>query len=384
MKNFNLNINVMNRRESIAAYSDTTNFEKICDTRNKRKLLDKILSAENGLEMFTELNTKIMTDYNKKLIDDGLFPSEKEVLTRNNIIDVRHYVERPKDLNSMPTIKLSDEDYQFLSENDWTLIIPCFEKGTIILNKYRYIYFELKNINVQNKTITAIIQDFEIVTSKNSSYWEPGIQVEYEIKPDLWINNSRPITILNKKTNFDIYNLIPASEFDWTKDQKIAFDMVQTHAKLVSQAEDSGKIEMSFSNNFVNVFTVICIIVNSALNREKLRTKRKKREKTNDKTNTSSHKPVKKEFEENDEDTIRRLTRYVGKIKIKSQKPPKRPTEETIIKYKVASWPRKGYVRRNKNGTTSVIPPTICNRHGMENNNTKIKQTLIIQKPDED
>lgn len=64
----------------------------------------------------------------------------------------------------------------------------------------------------------------------------------------------------------------------------------------------------------------------------------------------------------------KQIVRNIGNITIKSVKVPKVPTEESIRKYKVASWNKRGHVRHNKNGKTVYIKHTICRRKAFEDN----------------
>ena len=106
-------------------------------------------------------------------------------------------------------------------------------------------------------------------------------------------------------------------------------------------------------------------VLNFFLANEKPKTQRKKN------TKLISH-----EINTECVDIPRKLVRTIGKITVKSEKIPKQSTERTVIKYKVASWKRRGFIRHYKSGKTVYIKETTHHRHCL-NDETQTPQSVI-------
>lgn len=62
----------------------------------------------------------------------------------------------------------------------------------------------------------------------------------------------------------------------------------------------------------------------------------------------------------------RKITRIIdGTVRIDSVKPPHAFEGERTIKYKIAKWNRRGYVRTYKSGKKVYVKPAVCHRKAL-------------------
>lgn len=72
------------------------------------------------------------------------------------------------------------------------------------------------------------------------------------------------------------------------------------------------------------------------------------------------------------------VTRKMNDFVFRSEKPPTRQTRDTIIKYKMANWQRRGHIRHYSNGHNVYIRPTIAHRHILEECNVKTVPSVHV------
>lgn len=116
----------------------------------------------------------LIKDYNFKLIDHGLAVKRSQ-LRKNDTINVQAICEYSNDDEwSLPKIPLNKFDIEqtiYEMPDLWYYLIPCFKTGILQLNTARYIYFDVLDTNVENKSIMVELIDY----FRDDSIWQRGI-----------------------------------------------------------------------------------------------------------------------------------------------------------------------------------------------------------------
>lgn len=134
------------------------------------------LTFSDHLELYetTSELQDLIKDYNFKLIDHGLAVKRSQ-LRKNDTINVQDVCEYQNDdewsLPKIPFDKFDIEQTIYEMPDLWHYLIPCFKTGIIQLNTARYIYFNVIDTNVENKSITIELIDY----SRDGSIWQRGI-----------------------------------------------------------------------------------------------------------------------------------------------------------------------------------------------------------------
>ena len=133
---------------------------KLVDSYNKkRKFKPSIFDTKpkSPRELVIE-NMKTIYFY---LVENKAFAPKKGL----KMFDTIDYSKAVKDSNcnksDMPRIKISDEEHEELV-NNWYLMIPPFEMGVLRINKNRYLWFEITDINPDSKTYSVSIVDYAL------------------------------------------------------------------------------------------------------------------------------------------------------------------------------------------------------------------------------
>lgn len=116
----------------------------------------------------------LIKDYNFKLIDHGLAVKRSQ-LRKNDTINVQDICEYSNDdewsLPKIPFDKFDIEQTIYEMPDLWHYLIPCFKTGILQLNTARYIYFDVLDTNVENKSIMVELIDY----FRDDSIWQRGI-----------------------------------------------------------------------------------------------------------------------------------------------------------------------------------------------------------------
>lgn len=143
------------------------------------------LTFSDHLELYetTSELQDLIKDYNFKLIDHGLAVKRSQ-LRKNDTINVQDICEYQNDdewsLPKIPFDKFDIEQTIYEMPDLWHYLIPCFKTGIIQLNTARYIYFDVIDTNVDNKSITVELIDY----LRDESIWQRGISeiVTFKLK----------------------------------------------------------------------------------------------------------------------------------------------------------------------------------------------------------
>lgn len=155
--------------------------------------------------------------------------------------------------------------------------------------------------------------------------------------------------------------MIPYSKLNWSKND------IKLWKKTIIAIIETSKKEKDFKT-IITEYTKCITLFNFILANNKPKAIRKR--------NTSS-KNITIECDNNNQPE--QITRTVGMITVKSQKIPRKATEKTITKYKIANWRTRGYVRHLKSGKNILIKESIHHRKCL-NKSDAVPQTTIIVK----
>lgn len=134
------------------------------------------LTFSDHLELYetTSELQDLIKDYNFKLIDHGLAVKRSQ-LRKNDTINVQNVCEYQNDdewsLPKIPFDKFDIEQTIYEMPDLWHYLIPCFKTGIIQLNTARYIYFDVIDTNVENKSIMVELIDY----FRDDSIWQRGV-----------------------------------------------------------------------------------------------------------------------------------------------------------------------------------------------------------------
>ena len=293
-------------------------------SKQHKNFINKMQRRMTGKGM--EIYGRLCQEYNRKLVDNG-YGMKRSAFKKLDFIDLRSLpVKNDGSGIQMPTFKiLSDEEYldyishifcENLSEdtvldNALCLLIPPFTELGFCFTPQRYGYMKVKEIDMVAHTMDITVQDYTVM--HGTSLWAPGTKCDAHIS----LAHARPASVLDMDSYtasietsdttdpHDINNLIPLSEFHWSREEKQLWHAVDT---MYSKQTMDALAEVGRSAG------------------------------------------VKGEASDDTKPLPERRTRTVGLITVKSVKRPKRATPDTVRKWKVASWKARGGIRHMKDG----------------------------------
>ena len=295
---------------------------------------------------------QLFRDYNRMLIDIG-YGMRRSQLKQKNLIDARSLFQNKTDIEYaapkiMDTaITHSDGFKKFVNEQNWYIFIPCFESCVIQINKDRYFYLEIKELDTINQKLTLYAKDYLMDCE---GVWTPGVSGTIHFDN---LQNEPKSMMQRSYENYmllsDVYRMIPQKQLKWSdNDYKFWLDIIVEYA--VKTEEKLKKNGTDNFREFVKIIQTILPVINYQLYLHKPKPKRTPKQ-------SSSVKSIPDLTTE-----PKRITRIIGPISTKSPKPPKLPTEESVRKYKVASWHCRGGMRRLKSGKLVPFKPSIHHR----------------------
>lgn len=363
-------------------------------------------SQNNDLKSIGKTLHNLLQEYNLALIDKG-YAIRRGELRKLDIIDLRQvltYNQKPyqqqTNKHMLPDLLTASYRLDKVLLDSWYHLIPCFHHGVIQLNDARYIQYEILKIDTIANTLDIRIKDYAriddiwqigvqttihydchimtlntnpLVETKNAIYEMLGIDLSEDNTKDMeFLTNSiinwfitKYATNTDTITYADIYHLIPLSEFRWTDSQKKSWENLVVHY-AENNIERLKQSDTSPAKELTKIFTYAVLLSNKLLQDYKPKAVRNSNPQTKrtviaDKSSEQPHK----------------LVRTIGPIKMTSIKPPKLPSEETVVKYKTAVWKSRGGVRRLKNGKLVPFKESIKHRKCLQDVTKDTPQSII-------
>lgn len=333
---------------------------------------------------------KLTKHYNDMLIKEGVGYSLND-LKQMNIIDACSLFPKPKSDDIAPDVKMTPAIKEYITNAGWLAYMPCFNEGVLRINLCRYIYWKILNVDIDTQTYTVVLKDHMLDSKHNM--WSIGCQAcsditlpdktkpnQFYIKPNnSYINEENDE--YNPKTDYlnisidVLYRMLDTKkDLHWVKqDREFWQNAIIKYAQ--ANTEEIAKVGktlpyIELTKMFISILA--CVNYNLSLH----------------KPSRPKHKPTKTITENTvikteNKPTPERVTRTVGTMQIQSEKPPKIPTEKSIVKYSIASWPTRGFIRHYKSGKTVYVKPSVHHRKCLQkNDDTETKQTIIFENND--
>lgn len=324
-----------------------------------------------SLQIKSNKTDELLKEYNRHLIKIGYGMSRKD-LKKKDIIDMRSILTTDESLVKAPDSTLSLEEILFGKENFWYHLIPCFTEGVLWINTCRYIYWNILELKPYENEMKIMLQDYIFYPD---TLWNPGVKCNMRMILDPSIKKMR-IELQNDIFLYsDIYQIIDCkSELKWSDyDLKIWEDVIIQFAVKTEKAleEKNTNNALELAKLFANYITK----VNYMLYTNKPSTKRNK---------PSGNKVVMVNASNDDNNVQKsdnRRYRTIGGLCVTSKDIPKMPTQKTVMKYKVASWKTRGFIRTLPNGKKVHVRESIHHRKCLQDTNTA--PVTIKLKPNE-
>lgn len=317
------------------------------------------------LDIITTTQKRLLHQYAKRLIRQNIYGQTQEAITSLNMLDVSEWPlaqeKRSQEANDIIQ-KWGQEFHERPDIEKFLFLCPCFNEGTLRLQKDRYIHWKVTRVDLENKQFD--IKLFDYLYSHDT--WEPGTSglltvtetggEQIEIIPDAQDNVTYSV----------IYSMLSPKSMGWTEfEAQIWKTTMLEHARQREEFLDS--LDKHPLSELGTIFITIISYVNMALSENKPKAKPKtKTNKTQVKT-TIGTPPEKK-------------LRTINTLKITSDKPPRVPTRKSIIKYSIESWTCRGHTRRLKSGRLIYVKPSVHHRKALANNQQEpINTTLKLK-----
>ena len=301
------------------------------------------------------------------LTDNGALERRSSV-RKKDTIDVSGWARETlgNDYTSMPAMVLSTEEIIAINDN-WCLAIPPFLEGALLLNRDRYLVFNVSNIDMENKSYDVQL-------------------VDYACDHGIWILNGAVLATISPVSDDPTFHFNEVSNYDFIKgmfvdhvlepklylDNELYNNTVKYLLPFLKECiDDDNKSNTPLSKSDLNHFFAAIVKINLELaNGPKPKAVRAKGTKA--KVKTITDKTPEKEPKPQ---IVRTLSNGVT---IKSVKVPKAPTVDIVRHYKVASWNVRGHMRHYKTGKVVYIPPRVAKRKEFENTDAAKRQTIIV------
>lgn len=331
-------------------------------TEDQLKSLDK-----RTMQSIQDLNRDLLMEqlktYNRETVSRHIRKSRRE-LKAMDLIDVRGLLDTTTaDPQAIPNIQRTMEEIRYIQTHYWYAGIPCFNEGVLQMNTHAYIHYQIEDIKLNERTYVVNLQSY----AYGNAGWEPGIytKVAY-IFPNVTdiatkLNCNIPCFVLDYQGYPQYYRLIDAKEFHWNKYEQQnwaqyleTLDQINQYDIKTKKVTDMHEILTRMTESLAIIFINTIPKINLALEQSKPKLAPGQRAKAKAKTIVS--------YEETKEPPKKKI-RVIGTgLTIKSEKPPRPPREETIIRYKIPSWKTRGHIRTYKNGKQVYIKESIHKR----------------------
>lgn len=295
------------------------------------------------------------------LIDEGLAEKRSQI-RQMDTIDVTRYAEGKDYGNdaSLPEMHSSEEETAFL-QSQWSYMIPPLKSGVIVLNKARYLVFDILGIDCEKQSYELNIYDYAL----DMGTWLINCVVNSYIQ---YTDGN----LLHSTSGIDMYDLFTAVFIDGFGDRDIvkldSYTLGNLKKNLLPTLKENKWREDDYRDvvdHFLHAVTKVNMELASG---PRPKASRK---------NHAKVKAIAGEVEKTPKPQIIRTLQSGGSIK--SVNIPKAPTLEIIRRYKIAEWNVRGHIRRLKSGKIAYIRPGVRKRKCLQNAGESVKPQTIIR-----
>ena len=266
--------------------------------------------------------------------------------------------ERGRDAD-FPSVKIQTETKE-ATKNNFYLLIPPLKEGVLKVNRERYLWFKVEEIDEEKKSVKVSIYDFSY--ERRIQAWIVENYID-DATAYLKADENGENKVLVECTGIQMADYLWASihgQRVWSDaDRKIVEEVVVPFAKGYEEDGEQGRVATKFFQAISET--------NFQLMQGKPKPQRRRK-----------GAKVKVVFDEAEKNPKPQIVRTLsGGITIKSEKIPRVPSAEVIRHYKVAVWNTRGHIRTYKSGKTVYVKPSVHHRKCMEKGGEKAPQTII-------
>lgn len=352
-----------------------------------RKQLKSYDNVQNNIRkklihQIPQIHEILVKEYADALLSSG-YGFKRSQLKKMDTIDMSGINDKPGNIIYPNVRKEHASEYENEDTDMFYSIIPCFEEGVIHVCRDQYIYFKIKDLNLDEKAMDIHIH-YHI---KDGNVWIPGISADIAYKhakiPENDAGNQNGVSfVFENETDYTkLFSMIPYETMGWCVQQKTVWENA-TMKIAKKQDEDIKKEGILMPEILSLIFTNQIMYANFCLKHDKpklIKLPDDEKTKMAPDPGKTKEKPDKTEKPES---AKQMRTRIVGPIRIRSIKVPKAASPKNPPRYSVAAWTVCGHTRRLKNGKLLYVKPKIHRRkclQGKENNNMPIQSVIKIK-----
>ncbi len=342
----------------------------ISSSRDNVKKFNHALSKKSYTA--ADIVDNLLRSYIQKLVDDKKMLKLSEV-KKMDILDMTSFLSLPENGYGLPNIPPSTlEERNAIYRLGWYAYVPCFERGAVKLNKFRYIVFEMLEMDPENQSVTIRLHDY---LKPEKGIWQIGVSITVVIKMgNIQGHEKFDLNVtMGDALNFpELYTMYTHKELGWTKEQyDIWMEMVVENSRNMSEYTNEH-YGMDQCSQLASVFVMLISRCNAMLELNK-----PSRPVNAKQTGTGRGK---RSVVYENGNAPKRKIRNVGMLRIQSEAVPRKPSFETVITYKVAKWTVRGHVRRYKNGKEVYIKPAVKTRKALAGTDQMTATTIKFKK----
>lgn len=318
-------------------------------------------------------HTTLFRDAINEFIDSKVIMSRRELMNKNvikidKIDDLSRFVDLDRNV-------IEDEEFANYKNNESIYTsIPCFQEGVYYIKESeQYYHWVIKNLTLTESgymmdvRVTMYLRQLDVCDGM--MLWIPIGSIRYETDGTNFrsVNTTNDLETADYSLNALMKAIFLCSDRKRSKKEKEMLSEIASYYQnelfpdtyevnkrnwendeyIAKQFEEDVSIEISGGFYHLTRFTNYTIFTNKpVVDRARAATKSGPKVKT---SVIKNEQPAK-------------IVRNIGKIRVISSKAPKLPTAESIRKYKVASWPTRGFIRTYKSGKQVYVRDSVHHR----------------------
>lgn len=316
-------------------------------------------NIESTIIKCNKVANSIIEKLAKYMTENGKASAKNDIL-KNPVIDLSHVT---KPINSGKNSisynyefrkdgEFADEE-KYIDKHDWTELIPCYTKGLYKIHSNRYIYYDVKDINKTEHTLTVFHQEYINV----GNYFLPGHSSTATISLSKDKSNENDCFTVERhefQNETNLYRQITPKQLNLT-DFEAKF-----YRQLINDITKSDKIyNNALTNELNSAFIKATIRTNFLLSIYK---PTRENNSYYAKNNTNNEKNVIYDAPQS------HYVQRIGPINIYNDTAPKqtvRKQRTNDVHYTIPEWDTRGHIRHYKSGKTVYVKPSVHKRQGM-------------------
>ena len=334
-----------------------------------------------------ERHGELVRQYNRVLCDKGLALTRRAVKSMD-LMDMTACIDKPTEPSSVPSCKIFDdpEYVEYLKgvrgADMFYHAIPCFTKGVFQINRDRYILYEIKRLDIPNRTMDVWLHDY----GAYQGVWSPGVSGILRAI----FSEDQTVTLQTLDEGLclfsQLYRMLDyQKDLHWPPEDVRVWETIQ-----LPYSETAEKAFLDSGTNNVQEMGRIMLryaaLLNWLLMKNKPKAVRKPRKTPVEASKgedgqltgeTPKTPPATSQGPSEAPEQPKRLVRRVGMVTVTSAAIPRESTERTVTHYKVAVWKARGGIRRMKSGKLVPFKEGVRHRKALMNPDGTIPQSVI-------